>query len=421
MKKTTLRKSIALSAITASAALLAACNIFNPTGSGSSKNENDAAALQDKAYSYYRGAKYEEALEYFDKAIAEDSSRSEAYLGAAKSAMAIQHVNAFTLLGELKDYNNDVPFLNMQGEELERNHKGITEALKYIRILHYRDSLTQEHPILGLSDRRLRYESIAAGHSILETAIPFLNFSKKTENLGQIFEKKDGKVSANLYSIYSLGKDDTTSTQEFNEAIDALSKDLGNISTIDQFESILEQAGINLGDDDNEASVANSLRSNIFQAQAMMVSYKIRNRVDDDGDGCIDEEIFDYQDNDGDGLYDEDLRITDVTRESEDSEDPGFKIIYSIAPANIDHNMDGIVDGDDEMNFAENSKLLKYASDPKFFKVKGNALEEAKSKVVLDIDPENIQYDLKWRQDSIGGCWTNYTQDMFMQWFEGRN
>ena len=43
-----------------------------------------------------------------------------------------------------------------------------------------------------------------------------------------------------------------------------------------------------------------------------------------------------------------------------------------------------------------------------------------KQQVMNDIDINHIQYDLTWRQENVGGCWVNYDQNRFEEWFEGR-
>ena len=43
-----------------------------------------------------------------------------------------------------------------------------------------------------------------------------------------------------------------------------------------------------------------------------------------------------------------------------------------------------------------------------------------KQDVMEDIDIDNIEYDLTWRKQNIGGCWVNYNEERFEAWFTGR-
>ena len=81
----------------------------------------------------------------------------------------------------------------------------------------------------------------------------------------------------------------------------------------------------------------------------------------------------------------------------------------------------------------KDNHLLKFAEELKFkyavnFKYPGKDLDkliEAKEKIRKDTiyDPsKNLpKYNLKKRQDMVGGCWNNYNEEEFKQWFQWRN
>src|SRR5690606_8106130 len=55
-------------------------------------------------------------------------------------------------------------------------------------------------------------------------------------------------------------------------------------------------------------SALTQVRKFILDAGATMSIYKVSDKTDNDGDGCVDEELLDGLDNDGDGRIDEDSR-----------------------------------------------------------------------------------------------------------------
>ena len=51
---------------------------------------------------------------------------------------------------------------------------------------------------------------------------------------------------------------------------------------------------------------------------------------------------------------------------------------------------------------------------------KVNSLIEKKELIRKDKDINNIKYDWRKRAEMVGGCWTNYDDEKFLKWFEGR-
>ena len=104
MKKHSLLHFFKVAFLLASCSFVA-CNLFNPTSSGDVPNNKEA--LVSEAFSAYRDAKYEDALENFDKALKKDSTLSEAYLGAVKAIMGMHNINVFTMIEcKFNDFSN---------------------------------------------------------------------------------------------------------------------------------------------------------------------------------------------------------------------------------------------------------------------------------------------------------------------------
>ena len=69
----------------------------------------------------------------------------------------------------------------------------------------------------------------------------------------------------------------------------------------------------------------------------------------------------------------------------------------------------------------KNNHLLKFAIDLFF---PGKDLDEKiKNKELIrhDTDVNNIKYNLQNRIKMVGGCWKYYSEEQFLQWFNGRN
>jgi hypothetical protein len=174
--------------------------------------------------------------------------------------------------------------------------------------------------------------------------------------------------------------------------------------------------------------------------------------LDDDGDGCVDEELYDGEDNDGDGEIDED--VSDKTNEIEYDNDlilknvtagkteiKDLRVVKKAAPnekyRTVDIDMNGkTVDSDNnelnsEWKFAyPDYKNRVAANDHRFvfatelvFNPQNLSYEEflAYKRAVAKDTHYPPTYDLTFRKTYIGGCWANYNEQRFMQWFEGRN
>lgn len=395
MKRNIFLKSLSIAGAIAAATMFASCNIFNPTGNAGS--DESANSYQEEAYKEYRKGHYSAALEYFDKAIEDDSTNSEAYLGAAKAALADHQINAFTVLSEVKSYEDHIPFFGLKAGDLKRNYEGIFQALQYIHELSRRDSVTRWTDE-KLSNRKVRYESIAAGHSILEVAIRFLSTGKQFNELGVDINTIKGTLQLALSEDFLQNLSKVTS---YNETIKTFVSELDSV-LIDLVPQLLGTAinsdAILEGNKESNAAITAILQGGTEDITQKMNLLYINDNIDNDGDGCVDEEIYDGLDNDGDGLIDEDLRNTNYN---------GF-----------DHNMNGIPDDDEETVYFYSDPTVGngyflFAADPSF------SIDYSNAKRLM-LDPLNPSYDLKWRKRNIGGCWVNYNEEMFEQWFVGR-
>lgn len=173
--------------------------------------------------------------------------------------------------------------------------------------------------------------------------------------------------------------------------------------------------------------------------------------IDDDGDGCVDEELYDGEDNDGDGEIDED--ISDKTNEihyddmvimsniaQKKMTIKELRVIKSAGPngkyrsVDIDMNGKTVEDDPDELdrewsfiypNYKDrvnnNDHHLVFSKDLPWNMEGGvEGLKERKRLIAQDTNKDNPTYSLEDRKSMVGGCWVNYDEDSFKKWFEGR-
>ena len=190
-------------------------------------------------------------------------------------------------------------------------------------------------------------------------------------------------------------------TQLFDAVLPAASSSLSN-SDLFEIDDSTGKAQI-LGDD---------LQSDAETVEKSVSFYKLGDGIDNDGDGCVDEEILDGYDNDGDGYVDEDLRL--VPLEVTDTE-----TIVGVGVDSLDHDMNGLKEDKGERILLSNNRFY-FAKDFEQLDLDDTSMVNLRHAISLDTDSTHIQYSLKTRQLRIGRCWNNYTQETFKEWFRNR-
>jgi|GEM_PF-5133583 len=118
-------------------------------------------------------------------------------------------------------------------------------------------------------------------------------------------------------------------------------------------------------------------------------SVPLSNKLDDDGDGCYDEEIWDGLDNDGDGLIDEDVREGSYTG------------------VTLQNLLDPVITGGDALTH-EGGKITNFAAT-NFWVSGGEKIETRATIAQLKIMPRTKDsLILEPAINSIGGCWGLY-------------
>lgn len=430
MKVLKIWKLFALAALTAFC--IVGCNIFNPTNSVHI-DDDDTKALTYEGYIHIRNYEYTKAAEFFSKAIKSDSTCSDAWFGLAKAVLNQYGLNVFEMLKYTKKVDGISGFFLMEDSIANRYYIGIDTVTK---ILDKFISLEKA----GKTDKHVTFENFSNSYSILQMTNVAILARRTTSQMHTLitFDSTSKQMSVNWENLKELGPE---------AAIEAASSLAASAQAIldnpDKTFPIVRNfvpTADSIMDEDLEKSTQNVAQQVIDMSDALKetpertsVFLSVGNGIDDDGDGCIDEEIWDGKDNDGDGEIDEDMRPNNVIvfRKNWTSRQIDSLHVSSASPYNnLDLNMDGIVKGADEWTFvvqdpdqreALNEHRFIFATTLNFVPgPKGDKIYN-KELVRNDTDITNIKYDLAWRKANVGGCWVNYSEADFLKWFEGRN
>ena len=408
------------------------CNIFNPTGK-ERIDDSDTDALIYEGYIDIQKAEYTRAALNFSKAIHNDSTSSRAWYGLAKAVLNQYGLNVFEMLKYAKTENNTNGFMKMSDVEVEKYRVGIDTVIKIVDQFIDRDTT-------GKTDKQIRFSAIANSYTILQLTNVAILVRKASSDANRMFnfDVASNQITIEWSNLQNLSSDDAVETvNSLAASAQALKADPDNTFPI--FRSFI--SGVDTVSDeefkdgtmavsDQIIEMSDNLNNNPERTDAFI---KVGNGIDDDGDGCIDEEVWDGKDNDGDGDVDEDQRPGSVLvfkthwdRRAVASLKIPERSIYE----SLDIDMNGTPTEPQEWNFiypepndrdANKDHRLQFAQQLTFIPRKTDELIKNKELARTDTDINNIRYDLAWRKANIGGCWVNYSESDFINWFQGRN
>jgi hypothetical protein len=267
--------------------LLGSCNLFNPSGEGTAPSSADGLIAYGQ--SKLDANEWDEAISAFQKAIEKDSTKSLAYYGLSKAAAFKHDLKDFALLGELEKEGNDVPFSDLDTNVATEYLQGTNIITEILGTLVERDT-TPNIPM----DGRIRARSVTLDYGFLSLLNTLMRI-KDTNGDSVINGKDDANLVNDLLALVD-GGDGVQLDSQKAESANRLLEELSNGSQ-DASDALSALSG-SLGEDVQEQIDSNNVRFATF--------YKFGDQKDNDGDGCVDEELQDGLDNDGDGLVDED-------------------------------------------------------------------------------------------------------------------
>ena len=308
--------------------LISGCNFFNPSGTGSYPT-NDPDQLVDAGQRALQEQRFADAYSDFSQALLLDSTKSLAYNGLAKAELG---KDGFTIskLVKLADSISKAPDTGKLSILIGLGDTGITNIYRPImRVasiysrLSYRDSL---HRTDGIFPRDLIENELT---TILANRTYFLLIDANRDTIiepGELAGLKlmnlvsSGNTSSlqlNAQSLIQQSKVDSVTGALPDSTKNNINGILTNVSNIAQDTQLLAKLVSNVtggtstgGSDSTTNSINKSAQTFIQQLGSSTSFYLINDSLDNDGDGCINEEIFgDSLDNDGDSLLDEDGRV----------------------------------------------------------------------------------------------------------------
>ncbi len=450
-----------------SALFIYSCNVFNPSGDGDLPES--AEGRVSVGQSHLQNQKWDEAIEAFSKAIEKDSTNSFAYYGYSKAVRFKYDLNGLSLSEELTGATEggttgQVPFVSASNEELNVYLAATSRLKPVLSKLVKRDSLTRlwrrsnENPInydkitdaqvswinnyleqaktdptkykvaeFPLMDGVINYEKITPDLTLILLVHTFVGL-KDLNNDGIINEDDNLDLVENVLSILdsglsaenlqeNVGKlvNDPETAEDVNNLIDKISSGTEDISTM---LSLAGDLGADVGGGtDTTGGAGEELTGEVQETIASLgntiVFYKFNDLIDNDGDGCVDEEAFDQVDNDGDGLIDE-----DATTFKNYIAVPGVKDTVSVITDNL--LKDPSQSGGNILAISEPDIFANYKGgeidfgDANFW-VSDTIANEIRFKVVNEITkgltpPYNnlSDDDYNYLKTNIGGCWKYY-------------
>ncbi|HLP40801.1 MAG TPA: hypothetical protein VK465_04780 [Fibrobacteria bacterium] len=345
------------------ALLMPGCNVWRDTAGIEPESANEHIL---EGQILLRKARYSEAQTEFETAIRKDSSKSEAYYGAAKCTLLVHKINMFKLVQSFQENNGaSIPFLGEPDsvkDVIYVANRGINHFL----------GLLSERDLAGRSDGKVsarRYSGDYAISSAIAAVLSIADFNAdgridaRDNLLSGIIDFTDpaklnpDSIMANLADL----KNDTAKIAALNNLLEK-SEDLLSRSTqaIDLFlgtagdkmdtsrcppgDTACVNAAKQLSGGTKEKvddSAVTQVKKFIQDAGSTVVIYKVFDGIDNDGDGCVDEEVLDGIDNDGDGRADEDSRGAPESGNAR----------FLADQDGVDNDLDGETDEADEKSF----------------------------------------------------------------------
>jgi len=396
------------------ALLLFGCNLFDPSDDVS-VDTSDVSMMTYEGQNCFRNGEYANAANFFKQAVEKDSTKSEAWFGLSKANLYLNGGSPYELVHELYA-DSDIPLMNLDSAKVAKYFKAVNSSLIPLRELIRRDTLTEQDPSLKLSDRVVTYSNFSTSHAILELAYTILRFRYTNSSFIKLSLSDDGSLSFDIEALYNQALLDPAVFVQLNTSIDTLKGDLTLL-----LETVLPAASATLSNsdlfdvDDSTGSAQildEEMKENTETVEKSIPFYKLGDGFDNDGDGCVDEEILDGYDNDGDGYVDEDLRL--VPLEVTDTE-----TIVGVGIDSLDHDMNGFKEDKGERILLSNNRFY-FAKDFDQLDLDDTSMVNLRHAISQDTDSTNIQYPLKSRQKLVGRCWNNYTEETFQEWFRNR-
>lgn len=296
---------------------LQSCNIFNPGGDGDYPDNADAHIELGKRA--LQSQDFEGAYQQFARALSEDSTKSIAYQGLAKAELgrdsfALSELVALAdTIGNASDSSILNTIANKDSAWINHNYRPL------MRVKGIYDTLTARDTT-GRTDGIFRSGLISAERSAIGTEMAyFILFDIKKGPKDTIDTILDGKELATmkLLVIGSSGLAIDTTTDLTAATVSAINAILSNVSSVTSDSALMSMllgTTAKASGDTTSSTAMLSAQATTFLGKVGTASsfYLMNDSLDNDGDGCINEESGSGTDDDGDSLSGEDSKISAV-------------------------------------------------------------------------------------------------------------
>jgi hypothetical protein len=296
------------------------CNLLDPGGTGSLPKDN-ADAWVDLGQRALQDRNFTGAWTDFSTALALDSSKSLAYQGLAKAELGRDGFPISRLV-HLGDSVSQAPdsgkvdiLLGMGDSTLNLIYRPLMRVAQIYTTLQRMESTGRSDRVFGFHLVQNELSAILAGRIYFQVVDANRDTLIQPSELSMARLLRMGGnqgLGLDASRLAELVKPDSSGSVP-DSVVQLVNQVFGNVSNLvtDTASRNLIAAGL-VGSDTSSAATKLSQQGLDFLGAlgGSSTFYQVNDSLDDDGDGCIDEEIFgDNLDNDGDSLVDEDARI----------------------------------------------------------------------------------------------------------------
>lgn len=445
--------------------VLGGCNLFNPGGGSQALNcaSNDADCLLLSGENYYRNQQFRRSMQAYEQAVDLDSTRSLGYYGYAKAAVRRFDLDNLAVLNDLDSTQSGAEFAFLQHDEsvLTLRLQAASAVNRALDILTDRDSLTRFYAYIDDTTGEAATDTIVQRRQFMidyltnaalypdsawrpESEFPLTDFEMpasavtidlmaykmlykvtqfrdldrndtvdaRDSLLQKLLLQKDGTISG-LSEIADQLENDSGAAENLNNMILDLQNGFGDLGDLASLLPVPVPSDDDTTDDASEQAQGN-IDSIVRGMGGSLVFYQFGDGLDNDADGCIDEEILDELDNDLDGFIDEDARVTlvdGVNNDRDGGTDDAFENLAGDLPSPYEPDVLTYVG-----NFIVSSNQHP---DSAWVKIKkGDSDMDIRIRIQQDSlavnltpgepVPVSLQDALDSAKTFIGGCWRHY-------------
>ena len=298
--------------------LLASCNVFNPSGDGD--YPDDAKAHIDLGQRALQRQDFREAWNQFSQALREDSTKSLAYQGLAKAELGVDTFeisSLVTLADSISKASDDRKIgilANKNTAWFGHVYRPLLRVARYYSILSRWDSLGLTDKVFPRRLVRTELGTILNNQSyflLIDLPDPVTHRRDTVITDGELaalrlMDISHGGLKFDLAKLPMVdGKLDTNTRNSINNL-------LLNVDAIHSDTTLMSQllGSTSTGGSDPTTDVSQDAREFLGDLGQSNRFFLINDSLDNDGDGCINEERSgEGIDDDGDGLIDEDGHV----------------------------------------------------------------------------------------------------------------